>query len=1153
MSVLIANLAIALAYLAGSYAGILLAIPPGNASPVWPAAGIALAAILIWGKKLVPGILLGAFCAELYLYANQSTAGMALATVTLAAVIATGTTLQAVVGAWLIERFNGRDNPLIENRDIIRFLLLGGPVSCVIGATVAVMAMLLAAVINMENYPLTWGTWWAGDIIGVAIFAPVLLILFGRPREIWRGRIKSMLYPLLVLLVMVMALFQYGKWQDRQRLKFEFERQVNLLHRSIDNRVLQYFSLNTALKAYFDGSQEVTEEEFNIFAESLALQRPDIQALEWIPRVRREQRAAFEAGWRGPLSILEPDENMEMVPAPEREEYFPIRYVVPVQGNEMVRGYNILFNPQARANLEQARDSSGTVVSAPLRLLQDRDKHNRTGHVFYSPVYATRTLPSIEERRAAFKGLVASVFRLDTEIAAALENLGASDNLYLRVRDDRHQLFDNIPAGAGQDVHRFNLTETADIGIGNRTWHFTYLPSEIFFQKYLYWNLWILLLGCMMVAVISSYGLFLLSGNTLRIAGLVRQRTRELDLEAAERRQMMNEREAHNRILHAIVSMAPIDEILLMIVRLTEATNPEQICSILLLDDDGKHVKQVIAPDLPDFYNDAVRGLEIGVGQGSCGTAMATGKCVVAEDIETHPYWRDYREVARRAGLRACWSEPILDSNAGVLGSFALYFRTPKAPAETDIGKIQDLAQLASIAIERKSREHQIQRLAYYDVLTDLPNRRLLLDWLEQQIASVSRHNEYGAMLFIDLDNFKTLNDSLGHQVGDKLLIQIAQRLRTCMREEDTVARLGGDEFVILPRDTYPDPERISEHVLVLAERVRTELNQPYQLDEYVHHITPSIGITVFSKDNTDADEILRQADAAMYSAKAKGRNTVSFYHPDMQKFALDRLALEKDLRVAVSGHQFMLYYQPIYDAQRRITGAEALLRWQHPLKGTILPDEFIAEAEDSGLILPIGEWVLEETCRQLAQWPQPGYISVNISAVQLQQTDFIETIKLAVSRHNIDHNRLLLEMTETSMVSDLENTRLKMDALRNLGIPIAIDDFGTGYSSLGYLKNLPLNQLKIDKGFVRDIETDNNDRTIVDTIIAMAQHLNLNVVAEGVETEYQWKFLQEKGCNGFQGYYLSKPLPAEEFQRLLQGENAIADSVMPVTDAGAG
>ena len=416
----------------------------------------------------------------------------------------------------------------------------------------------------------------------------------------------------------------------------------------------------------------------------------------------------------------------------------------------------------------------------------------------------------------------------------------------------------------------------------------------------------------------------------------------------------------------------------------------------------------------------------------------------------------------------------------------------------------------------------------------ELQDVRLLLDRLEREIASASRHGTYGAVLYIDLDNFKTLNDSMGHYVGDLLLMHVAKRLSGCIRREDTAARLGGDEFVILFSEEDPDMAKLTDKVMVLARRIQTELNKPYDLNGYQHHMSASIGITFFSSEMDSPDEVLKQADTAMYSAKARGRNTISFYHPDMQKHVDERLMLEKDLRTALDQHQFRLVFQPQYDDNENIIGAEALIRWTHPERGTISPVQFIPVAEENRMINAIGEWVIDEACGRLEQWTELDHISVNVSPVQLQDPDFPDIVGRLLHEHPLARGRLMLEMTEGIMIGDVDATTAMLVVLRGMGVEISIDDFGKGYSSLVYLKNLPLNQLKIDQAFVNDISHDASGNIIVETIIAMAKHLKLSVIAEGVETKQQLIFLQEQGCTGYQGYYFSKPVEADEFGRLL-------------------
>ncbi len=443
---------------------------------------------------------------------------------------------------------------------------------------------------------------------------------------------------------------------------------------------------------------------------------------------------------------------------------------------------------------------------------------------------------------------------------------------------------------------------------------------------------------------------------------------------------------------------------------------------------------------------------------------------------------------------------------------------------------------------ERKKAELKINELAFYDQLTGLPNRTLLLDRLRQAMASRS----YCALMLIDLDNFKTLNDTLGHDMGDLLLKQVAERLSACVRAEETVARLGGDEFVVILSQLGALENNALNLTETIGEKILAALNQPYQIMEVTCHSTPSIGITLFKGQHVGTDELLKQADLAMYKAKDTGRNAMRFFDPDMQTVVLTRSRLEADLRRAIKENQFELHYQPQVTIDGLITGAEALVRWQHPERGMVPPAEFIPLAEESRLILPLGVWVLESACAQLTSWAsQPELcglnLAVNVSVHQFRQDEFVDQVRSTLQKTGANPMRLKLELTESLMVQNIEDIIVKMHALKSHGVGFSLDDFGTGYSSLSYLKRMPLDQLKIDQSFVRDVLTDDNDAAIARTIVALAQSLKLEVIAEGVENQAQRAFLIDAGCRAYQGYLFSQPLPIEAFEKL-----ARSDPILP-------
>jgi diguanylate cyclase (GGDEF)-like protein/PAS domain S-box-containing protein len=465
-----------------------------------------------------------------------------------------------------------------------------------------------------------------------------------------------------------------------------------------------------------------------------------------------------------------------------------------------------------------------------------------------------------------------------------------------------------------------------------------------------------------------------------------------------------------------------------------------------------------------------------------------------------------------------------------------LTFTAVKGRDGTTVNYVATLVDITS----RKSAEEEIQHLAYYDSLTGLPNRRLLMDRLSQALVTSARGKGGGAILFLDLDHFKTLNDTLGHDVGDMLLKQAAERLTSCVREGDTVARIGGDEFVIMLEGLSDSIFEAARQAEIICEKILGTLNQAYQLNTYEYHSTTSIGATLFSGHEVGSDELLKQADIAMYQSKTAGRNAIRFFDPVMQEVINNRAVLERELHKAFDNDQFQLHYQLQVNNLGQALGAEALIRWMHPERGMVLPFHFISLAEEIGLILPIGKWVIETACAQLKIWQQSVFtkdivLSINVSAKQFRQADFIEQIQDAVNRHGINPSLLKLELTESLLLEDVEEIIITMTTLREIGVQFSLDDFGTGYSSLMYLKRLPLNQLKIDQSFVRDLITDVSDQAIVHTIIAMAKSLSLDIIAEGVETEEQLQFLLNKGCTCYQGYLFSRPLPIMQFEELLK------------------
>ena len=581
-------------------------------------------------------------------------------------------------------------------------------------------------------------------------------------------------------------------------------------------------------------------------------------------------------------------------------------------------------------------------------------------------------------------------------------------------------------------------------------------------------------------------------------------------------------------VLEAVALGRPLAAVMDLLCRGVETLAPEVICSVLSVDEDGR-VHPLAAPSLPTSFSGALEGFSIGPRAGSCGTAAWRRQPVEVTDIANDPLWADFRELALPHGLAACWSTPILLGTDQVVATFALYYREPRGAAPFHRRMVQACAQLCQIAFMHDRHQREIERLAYFDGVTGLPNRTLLADRARQALLLALRSESPAALLLLDIDRFKTVNDSLGHAVGDQVLKHISKRLSGALRDSDTLARLGGDEFVaLLPGCTVED----AMHV---ADKLRAVLEAPIPLDGSHARVqmTASIGVCGFPKDGQDLDQLLKNADIAMYEAKRAGRDCARFFLRAMNQALDERLDIEAALRHALSQGLLQLHFQPkIRLSDRRLVGVEALLRWHDAERGWVPPDRFIPVAEESGLINALDAWVLEQSCAQLARWRTQGVdvpgLSVNVSPQRFHQDDVAAHARALLARHGLAASDLTLEVTERLMLDDTSRPRAQLQQLHEMGVGVSVDDFGTGYSSLSYLKRLPVTELKLDKSFVRDLEQDADDRALSSAVIGIGRSLGLTVVAEGVETAGQRDLLLTMGCDAAQGWLFGRPMAPE-------------------------
>lgn len=586
------------------------------------------------------------------------------------------------------------------------------------------------------------------------------------------------------------------------------------------------------------------------------------------------------------------------------------------------------------------------------------------------------------------------------------------------------------------------------------------------------------------------------------------------------------------KALNAMAREASLAEVMTMICLELERIAPDVVASIVRIDE-GRAMRTIASPNLPDVYNKAIDGLIIGPQVGSCGTAAFRGEAVEVFDISTDPLWDGYRDLILPYGFFGCWSTPIMSPDRRVLGTFALYYREKRRPSAFHRQLVDVCLHLCTLALEREESRSRIHQLAFYDSLTGLPNRSLLLVKANQAIANATRNKQSLAVLFIDLDRFKQINDSLGHQAGDELLRIVATRLQAEARRADIVGRLSGDEFVIVlgQCDVH--------HVTDVVNRIQASLSQPCHIAGVVITPSASIGIGLCPENGETIEVLLHRADMAMYQAKERNRGRYSFFSEEMNIQAQERLTLEGALRDALRTGGFELHYQPqIKISNGQIHGVEALARWRHAQMGDISPARFIPIAEECGLIGELGKWALQEACRQLSIWREREIavpsISVNLSSTNFHDLELPHFIATLLDRYQLKPADLRLEITETVMMDTNPSTTRTIHAIHALGIALSMDDFGTGYSSLGYLRNLPVSELKLDKSFVRDMGHDETVRALTNAVIRIGDSLHLTVVAEGVEDKEQYLLLKQQGCDVAQGYLFARPAPSDVFDQWL-------------------
>ncbi len=1078
------------AYAVSGLLALHMAIPPGYVSPLYPPAGIALAAVLIFGQRIWPAIFIGALLTNIEAVTRSGLEGWAWLTPLMVAV---GSVLQAFAGRALARRWGRFPEGLDSASTTLRFLFLAGPASCLIGASFGTASLLLSGAIPLVEGPYTWWNWWAGDAIGILIATPLTFVFLGQPRHQWAPRRLTLALPMTVALVLLAGLqTQLAQW-EQERLQSRFERDAHYQGSLLLKRFANYTDVLQATERVMVAAPHLDEDGFHQFAMPWLSRFEGIQAIGWIPRVSRDERGRFEASARRSpgtpdFAIRDRDANRALHASPPSAEYYPIRFISPLASNRRAIGLNVLSVPISTEALARTRGNGRAAATQAFELTQETE--SKLGVVIYQ-----RTSPAHDQHQARADGFVFVALRIEDAVNSVLQRNPINGVAYCLAEKAPNEGIGRRLAGlencpAAGDRRIAGLTPwVEDFDFGGRTWTLRFIAEPSYASHHRGWEAWTLLaIGLLSTGMLGAF-LLTSTGRAQRIEELVRQRTAEL-ADASRRLRAQQAMLTHAERIAQLGSweadlktgQGHWSTELFTVLRVPHGQ--ESSCANLLaaLHPDDQ-------PRLQQAFDDVAQGL--------AGTSF---------DVRLRS--SDQDEIPR-------------------IVHFTIEAGNGPHTGRTLRGTVQDVT-------DNRASEAHIHYLAHYDVLTGLPNRSLWINRTDQALAIARRNHLQAGVLFLDLDNFKKINDTLGHPVGDRLLSAAARRLSTCLREEDILARLGGDEFVVLlPQLNH------AEDAAVVARKLIASLVRPFDIDGQELSISTSIGIALHPGDGNDVDQLLKHADTAMYDAKSAGRNDFRFFTQDMNSRACARLTLENALRRALERHELELDYQPQWAMPgQRLVGVEALVRWNHPERGRIPPAEFIPLAEETGLIEAIGDWVLNEAARQQAAWRAAGLppvtVAINISALQFRRPGFVDRVRQAFADAGVSPASFELELTESALMQPSADIEAQFRALRSLGLGLSLDDFGTGYSSLVYLKRLPLTRLKIDRSFVQDLPGDAEDAAIATATLSIARDLGLEVVAEGVETEAQRDFLLQRHCPIMQGYLFARPLSAADISTLL-------------------
>lgn len=1056
------NFAAVFFYTLTGFLGLLLAVPPGYATAIWPPSGIALGFVLICGLRTLPGIFIGSFILNFYVTYSIYGNIIDLVTIETGLITGTGAVLQALFGWWLIKVFVQLNNPLHLPKDILLSALLMGPVSCVVNATFSNLGLYLIGVLSTENFLTSWVTWWTGDSIGVLIFTPVILIAFAKPVHLWRCRFIPILIPLcLTFLIVLLAHIFYSK-SEFKRVQSKFIELTNYKLHQLESKIALTSEIGKGVALFCAMKPEIDKEEFERFGALFLQENSIIQSIQWIPKTINpdEFEKKYHTVIKGMHTVQDGYDNKKP------RVYYPVLFSVSRNESIFPAGYDLA----SIINVDDIyQKSSKTKISVFPMILSNNGTINKMFIV--APVYI----------RGEIEGFILLQINIIKLFKSAFNNFSKYSNITISNNSEAHTEKGSFEIyNKPLSTHSNRLIHTSlNYQFAGETWYFNATSSPYFINQEYSWEVWLSLTTTLFFCVLMNITLFILYGQRHLIQYLAEARNLQLQTEKAKNKLLLNATGEGVLWIDLDCNIAFINGAAEKLLKYTSDELKEESIYKILIEKIQK--EQPLSIESLAVYR-AIHEKSV----------VRIKEAVFWKKDHSY-FWVEYTCI------------PIIIDNV-----------------------VKGAAIIFSDITERLDNENKLMNMAHIDNLTKLPNRLSFFEFLEHAIARAHRNKQQFGVCFIDVDNFKYINDTYGHIYGDKLLTILPGKIKPFLRDADYFARIGGDEFGLVFEEAY----RVND-LSKIIKRILMAFDKPIKVDDQYVKASLSIGIAIYPVNGDDSETLLKNADNAMYQSKAKGKSTFSFYNESSNEKVLKYNYIETALHRAIKEKSYRIYYQPlIHTVTHKILGVEALLRWEdEELKNVPLVESLLV-AEDRGVIHELGKHILQQAFteyQELSRKRSRFCLTMNISIKQIASLEFIEQIKLLINNFHIKPNQIYFEIKETSFIKDPENIIDLMKDLYSLGIRFALDDFGIGYSSIHLLKKLPISFLKIDSSFIKDLDMNADDATIVLTTIQLSHGLGIKSIAEGLENKEQFELLKKWGCNIVQGFYFAKPMPLNE------------------------